>query len=496
MSPIASSDSKTVLDESPRIRSKRQPRCQQKPAKTAQEKLFEKLGRDLVDQLVSTACQADPLGLPRTLDPQHRSKVQQTTKTMTTTVQCTTATTEETTPKSNTSRGQDSASDQSRLKFDHQKGGSVFSLDDVSAIAAVEALIDRFGKVSHMGILDKSYSFFVSENRDTALIFKVSDRVAVVGGDPLCELEKYDTVMAAFADYRKQFNWGIAFLGATLNFARYAQNKKWVTMQFGIERVLNPMTNPLLLETGGGKRMISQNRQLLRGNMTLGIYRPTQKLDLALQKQLANIYETWCHHRNEQLNVKAYITVYDPFAISALMTYIYVKDADGSPCGFAALRKVVDGYHIDPCISLPGSPRGVTELLIFSAMSLLHKAGVSYLSLGFEPSVELGEITGIVKPIEVLTRSMHRRAYRSLPIKGKRAFYDKFRPDKEQQGDLYLVVPGHVPSWKHIKAIMHVTNISISKLLAEDVKRSFPWLKKDQETVDAGNESTKAANPL
>jgi lysylphosphatidylglycerol synthetase-like protein (DUF2156 family) len=363
------------------------------------------------------------------------------------------------------------------IKAKYKKGGHVFNLDDFSAIAALETLVDQYGKVSHMGILDKSYSFFVTTKRDAALYFKVRDKIAVVGGDPLCDPYKYDHLLAEFATYRKPFGFGIAFLGATSTFAAYAQEKKWVTMQFGVERVLNPMTNALLLETSGcGKRMISQSKQLLRKDITLGVYIPKHGFDQVLQDQLVNIYESWCSNRNGKPKLQAYMTVYDPFSMPDLMTYIYTKDAAGEPCGFAALRKIVNGYHIDPCIAAPGAPRGISELLIISTMSLLHKAGVSYLSLGFEPCTDLGEITGLAKPVQAITRLVHRRTYCDLPIGGKRDFHNKFRPDEEQEANLYLVFPGRsMPSIKHMKAMMHIVNIDISKLIAENVKKAMPW---------------------
>jgi lysylphosphatidylglycerol synthetase-like protein (DUF2156 family) len=351
--------------------------------------------------------------------------------------------------------------------------GSVYTLADFTAIAALETLVDDYGKVSHMGILDRSYSFFITEKRDAALYFKVKDKVAVVGGDPLCQSAAIDCLLAEFRTYRKMWGWGIAFLGATSQFAKYAQNRKWVTMKFGVERVLNPMTNPVLLETGSGKRSISQSKQLLRNGTSLEIYSPKHQPDPVLQAQLVDIYDTWCSHRNGNHNVQAYLTVYDPFAIPDLMTYIYTKDASGAPNGFAALRKIVNGYHIDPCIAMPGAARGISELLIIATMSLLREAGVSYLSLGFEPSTELGEISGLAKPLQTLTRAIHKRTYRDLPIGGKRDFHDKFRPDEEQEADLYLIFPGRIPQLKHMKATMHVVNIDISKLIAEDLRRAM-----------------------
>lgn len=376
------------------------------------------------------------------------------------------------------------------MKAKYKISGSTYSLDDLDALTALQELVDRFGKVSHMGILDKSYTFFVSKARDAAVYFKVQDKVAVVGGDPLCEPETFDSILSEFADYRKQFGWGFAFLGATSEFASYARGRRWPTIEFGVERVLNPMTNPVLLENGQGKRIICSCKALLKKNVNLGIYIPRRGKDALLQSQLKYIYAAWCEDRNNKPIVQAYMTVLDPFAMPDLMVYIYTRDVEtGKPNGFAALRKIVNGYHLDPCIALPGATRGISELLILSSMALLRGAGVSYLSLGFEPSAELGEITGIPQIIQGMTRTLHRRAFRRLPIGGKQAFFDKFRPDDNQQGNLYLVIPTRaLPGLRHMKALMHTANIDISRLIYADVKESL--------IRQSGDEGSKATGQL
>lgn len=340
--------------------------------------------------------------------------------------------------------------------------------------------MSQYAQVSHMVMLDRSYSFFITEKRDAALCFKVKDHVAVIGGDPLCQEASVGDLLREFEIYRKKLGWGIAFLGATSKFAQYAQKRKWVTLKFGVERVLNPMTNPVLLENNGGsggKRAIAQSKQLIRNGIALGVYSPKHRPDPVLQAQFVDIYDKWCASRNKTRDMQAYLTIYDPFSISELMTYIYTKDASGKPNGFAALRKIVNGYHLDPCIAAPGAARGISELLIIASMSLLREMGISLLSLGFEPVKELGAISGMTKPFERLTRDVHNRIYRDLPLGGKRDFHDKFRPDDTQEADLYIVFPTRVPQIRHMKATMHVVNIDISKIVAAECKKMKADLK-------------------
>lgn len=372
-------------------------------------------------------------------------------------------------------------------KSDHSKHAGVVTLDDLSTMEAVERLAAHHGRVSHMGMLDRSYSFFVNTARTGALSFKVQNQVAIVGGDPLCEPNQLAELLAGFEEYRKRFHWGIAFLGASEAFAEYARRRSWATLQFGTERVLNPMTCDVLMERSG-KRMIVQNKQLLhpaKGGITLEVYLPACGKDLSLQRELVAVYDAWRHAKAQSATAsQAFVTVYDPFSLPRLMTYIYTRGRDGRANGFAALRKMGPDqcYHIDPCVAAPGAPKGISDLLMFAAMAFLNHADVAYLSLGYEPLDELGKITGMSRTMEKLTRVTYRHAFRRLPLGGKRAYHDKLKPDPEKSSTLYIIFPSGSPGPREIFAMAHMANISIRNLFR--TKRSSPS-KTSQSASDA-----------
>lgn len=363
------------------------------------------------------------------------------------------------------------------LPVTHRQQGGVFRLDDFSTMTAIQRLTAQYGRVAHMGILDRSYRFFVNTMRTAALSFKVQNGVAIVGGDPLCERDMIPGLLAEFSAYRRKHHWEIAFMGASESFVRdFAQPKGWTTIRFGTERVLNPQTNEVLLERGG-KRIAVQNRQLLhphKGGITLGVYAPAvHGVDTQLQTELVAIYDAWRAERNDSTGPQAFITVYDPFALPDLMTFVYCRGPDGQINGFAALRRLGSGgYHVDPCIAAPGSPKGISDLLIVAAMSLLHRAGVSYLGFGFEPCHALSpeDITGMPGPVASLTRDLYGHTFQRLPIHGKKAYHDKFRPDSSQDSGLYLVFPRSVPGPRHLLSMIHIANISLRKILWADLR--------------------------
>ncbi|KAI9038210.1 protein ergS [Aspergillus affinis] len=348
---------------------------------------------------------------------------------------------------------------------------------DFSTRQIVEALALRYGTVSHMGMLDRSYRFFVNKSHIAAICYKIINHVAIVSGDPLCEYTRFDSVLDEFATYRKEHSLDIAFMGASEAFAKYARQRNWNTMQFGVERVLNPCTNDVLLERSS-KRVITQNRQLLnpdKGGITLGVYVPASGEDTAFQAELMSIYDSWREQRNQSRTTsQAFITVYNPFDYPNLMTFIYTRAADGTVNGFAALRRIGthNGYHIDPCIAAPGAPKGISDLLNYAAMALLHHINISYLSLGYEPLTELGEVTGMSPTLERLTRSLYHHTYQRLPIHGKKAYHDKLRPDPCQESGLYVIFPAGMPGVRQMVAMAHMANISIRKLIRTKAENS------------------------
>ncbi|KAF8859050.1 hypothetical protein BDZ45DRAFT_650686 [Acephala macrosclerotiorum] len=352
---------------------------------------------------------------------------------------------------------------------------NVFTLSDFAIVDAIRNLSDRYGRVSHMGILDGSYSFFVTRALDAALYFKVKDNICFVGGDPLCPENLYPELLEQFAQYRRNRHWGIIFVGASDSFISYAKQRSWTTIQFGSERVLNPVTNPVLREQTA-KRISSQNRQLLnpsKGGITLGIYSPSILKDIELQKKLVTVYDGWRDARNQAERLQAFITVYDPFAIPDLMTYVYTMDPSGTPNGFAALRRIGanNGFHVDPCIAAPNAPRGISDLLIFASMALLSAADCTYLSFGYEPLTESGEINGMPLWMQRLTRRTHKSVFKGLKVSGKKAYFDKWCTDEEQRTGVHLVFPAGTPGLQDIVAVMHFANISIRGLVWTKIKK-------------------------
>jgi lysylphosphatidylglycerol synthetase-like protein (DUF2156 family) len=342
----------------------------------------------------------------------------------------------------------------------------------------VEWIAAQYGTMSHMGLLDPSYTVFVNEGRTGAICFKTLYKVAVVMGDPICHTEHTHSVLSELNKYRRRKHWDMAVLGAKEEVVRYySQGRSRATiLQFAKERVLNPLTNSVLSETSG-KRILTQCPQLLdphKGGTTLSIYIPSlQDPDYQLETDLRAIYNDWRAARNKSRRPQAFITEYDPFLMPNLMTYIYTTGPDETINGFAGLRWIGanHGYHIDPCIAAPGSRNRISDLLLFASMAYCRQLGISYLSLGYEPLESLEPTSGMSPLIAHLTQRIYHHTFRRLPISGKRAYFDKFKPDADQDAPVYLIFPSRIPEPRQVVAVAHIANISIRRLFLQDMQK-------------------------
>ena len=113
-------------------------------------------------------------------------------------------------------------------------------------------------------------------------------------------------------------------------------------------------------------------------------------------------------------------------------------------------------------------------------MALLNAAGCSYLTFGYEPLTESGEIYGMPNWIQRLTRKTHKSVFQGLKVSGKKGYYDKWCPDEEQKTGLHLIFPAGTPGIQDIVAVMHFANISVKGLVFAKLKEMVTREKKQK----------------
>jgi hypothetical protein len=113
-------------------------------------------------------------------------------------------------------------------------------------------------------------------------------------------------------------------------------------------------------------------------------------------------------------------------------------------------------------------------------MALLNATGCTYLSFGYEPLTKPGEIFGMPRWLENLTRKVFASVCKGLKVSGKKRYYDKWRPDEEQRTGLHLVFPAGTPGVQDMIAVMHFSNISLKCLICAKLKKIIRRERKDR----------------
>lgn len=348
-------------------------------------------------------------------------------------------------------------------KVDWLASDHINTLDDWSTLEPLQRLLINHGHASHMGFQDPSYDVFFNEAGDGALIYKIVDRTAVISGDPICPTDLMCPLVQEFRQVCKRNGHRVAVVGASDEFARLAQRGNFITMRFGTERVINPATNPLLAGRGG-KRTVQKSKRLLESGLVVETYIPSLRYDPDIEAKITHIYDHWRMIRNRTHTCQAFVTVYDLFSLSDILTYLIVRNIEQEIIGFAALRRFANRSHLDPVIASPHAPSGTTDLLMMAAFSLTRDAGCTHLSLGLEPLPELEEITGMLGFMAIGMRAIHKRIFCRLPLEGKHAFYQRFHPDEEQDGALHIIF-FQQPKLRTALAMLNYANIDLSRVV-------------------------------
>jgi len=337
----------------------------------------------------------------------------------------------------------------------------IFNLNDDGIARVLEVLMTEFGRGTNSSFLDDTYSIYLWDGERAAICFKVIKKVAVMYGDPLCAANQIGRVFDAFRSFCVRQRWRMAVVGAGPTLAAYARSQCWRTMEFAVEQVLNPMTNSVLDETSG-KTITRTNRRLVSNGIKLYLYDPRHGTQVKLEQGLMGVYDAWREERRKRKAPQAYSAVINPFALPNVTRYLYTTGIGDKPNSLAGLIKLGanSGYLLEPCIQLPGSPKGLTGFLVTHAMGLLRDEGTTYMTFGLEALPELSDITLMPSLVKNISCRIYRTIFDALGLLGRKVFHDSFHPENDQRIPLYLLFPPGLPRVSVYRAVLDATHIS------------------------------------
>lgn len=163
------------------------------------------------------------------------------------------------------------------------------------------------------------------------------------------------------------------------------------------------------------------------------------------------------------------------------MTYVYVRNSQDQIIGFAALRKLESGFHIDPIVAMADAPTGTADLLILESLRMVRDLGISRLSLGWEPLSKLENISGVSHLMASIMRATHDKISKELPLDGKATFHQRFHPDLGQDGAIYIIYFG-LPKPRDTLAMLHFANVDVSEVLSRKFTKLRRFVNRKRQT--------------
>jgi Phosphatidylglycerol lysyltransferase, C-terminal len=373
-------------------------------------------------------------------------------------------------------------------KFIHARktkaASPICHITDQGVASSLEKLMANFGCGTHSSFLDDNYSIYMPEPEQAAICFKVVKKAAIMYGDPLCAVDQVENVFQAFHRFCKKQGWHLAVVGARPALTAFSQKKSWKTMEVAVEQVFNPMTNTVLDETSG-KTINRTNRKLVASGVILYLYDPSRGRRLALEQELTQVYETWKEEKGKRYTAQAYSAVIDPFCMPAVSRYLYTCGEDGRPNSLAGMIQLGanKGYLLEPCVQLPGAPKGTTGFLATHALGLMRNEGVTYATFGFEALPEIGEMSRMPSMIEDTSRRFYRSTFNTLGLLGRKEFHESFHPDDTQQVPLYILFPPGLPRISVYQGVLNATNISPYEVWRRSRAAKAEKAKQDKPTL-------------
>ncbi|KAI9810797.1 MAG: hypothetical protein M1826_003457 [Phylliscum demangeonii] len=346
-----------------------------------------------------------------------------------------------------------------------RKARHIFGLHDPGVASLLENLMLRFGRSTHDVLFDASYRIYLAADREAAICFKRYKNVAVAYGDPCCDARQITDVFDTFRLFCKQHGWKVAVVGAGPALAEHARVRGWGSWHFGLEQVMDPMTNAVLDERAA-KTITRGNRRLFQSGVRLGLYDPRRGRCPDLELELSQVYHGWRAARFADHAPQTYATVLDPFALPSVSRHLYTTAPNGRINGMASLVRLGawDGYLLEPCIATPDAPKGITEFLATMALGLLRDEGVDYMTFGLAPMPELGHMIGMPSALAHTVRAAYRTTFNALSLGGKKIFHEKFKPEDGQRVSLYMLFPPGFPLVNGTRAVLDVNHISLREV--------------------------------
>jgi phosphatidylglycerol lysyltransferase len=307
-----------------------------------------------------------------------------------------------------------------------------------SSRARARELVLRFGwNSTAYQILNPGIELWFSSASDAVVGFVRSGGMVVVGGAPVCALNRLPAVAAEFHADAHSRGEKVCYFGAGMRLDdRYQADAEWSRVLLGAQPVWDPHHWPEALAKRRSLRA-QLNRARNKG-VTVAEWPATEaENDARLRRVLAQWLET--------RNLPPLHFMVEPETLSHLEDRrVFVAERAGGAVAFTVLSPVPErnGWLVEQIVRGNSASNGTAELLLDTAMRAIATSGSTYATLGLSP---LSQRAGLTQPrqplwLGLLLRLVRRGGRRFYNFGGLDAFKAKFNPESWEP--IYAIAEG------------------------------------------------------
>jgi len=275
-------------------------------------------------------------------------------------------------------------------------------------------------------ILNPGIELWFSRAGDGVVGYVRHRRTRVVGGAPICDASRLDSIAAEFVEDAHALGDQVCYFGAGERLEEsYADRSEWSRVLLGAQ----PIWNPLHWTTAIAHRrsLRAQFNRARNKGVVVTEWAPERAEN---NPSLRRCLSQWLAARN----LPPLHFMVEPETLSHLRDRrVFVAERREAVVGFTVLSPVPgrNGWLVEQIVRGSNAPNGTAELLIDSAMRAVADSGATYVTLGLSP---LSQRAGIIPPPEPLwlrfiLRWVRLHGSRFYNFVGLDAFKAKFNPE-------------------------------------------------------------------
>jgi lysylphosphatidylglycerol synthetase-like protein (DUF2156 family) len=262
--------------------------------------------------------------------------------------------------------------------------------------------------LAFFGLFPKNRHFLTS---DGVVNYRLTNKVAVVLGDPVCAPEAIEKVLQRFLDFCTRSHWQVAFYQASSVYLSVYRVLGLHAFKMGEEAILNPQT--FTLRGSAVANIRTSTRRAEREGVSIQWFEgipPT-----AMMQQLEHISHAWLEHKaGKQASETSFSTgrlddviegailaedvanrslsaTVSPGNVPRFVTAVATTNT-GVACAFVTFTPIYGedtqlegqgwGWSLDLMRRTPDAPPGVMELMLVRAIEHFRSSGAQVVSLG------------------------------------------------------------------------------------------------------------------